>query len=161
MSTKIVIYNGRRAETNIRNLAYAMYDFNDTFEDIGQYFREQVAEQFDLRGFLPGIAQPWRKLSPFTIYSKRSTRPLVYHGDLMDSYVDPFNTGNISEVGRDIARFGSKYKAKNNAGKIKPIAKFHQQGTRYMPERPISLANRFMEDDIVDLFIEHIFDRWV
>ena len=162
VKSKIIIgvIGADKAARNLNMMANNMLSFQGAFEDIGEYFRDQVETQFDLRGALPGIRGPWRPLSKTTIRLRGgSSQPLVRWGALKASWTGSGRT--IGEVGPKTAKFGSAHKAKSNKGKIVPTAVFHQTGTRHMPERPVVLGNKYLDEDILQAFSDHLFRGWL
>jgi hypothetical protein len=144
----------------MRALSFGMRYLAPAFETAGGRFRSQVEAQFALGGALPGVSGPWRKLSPFTRSQKGSGRILIDRSLLLQSYTDSRAKGNITEISNDRGRFGSAFKTRSEKGKIIPVVKFHQEGTIHMPERPIVLGNRFLDEEIVDVFVDHLFKGW-
>lgn len=161
-STRYEVYvrGAGKAARNLNTLANNLLSFESAFEDIGEAFREQVETQFDLRGALPGIRGPWKPLSPTTVRLRGgSSQPLFRKGGLKASYLG--GPRNIHDVGPKSARFGSGHKAKSNKGKLVPTAIFHQSGTRNMSERPVVLGNKYLDEDILDAFSNHLFRGWI
>jgi hypothetical protein len=159
------VINGKRAEMNLRRLSFGMRYIAPAFDTIGGRFRSQVEAQFALGGALPGVSGPWAPLSPFTRSMKGSGRILIDRTLLLQSYTDTRAAGNINDISNDRARFGSGFKTRNEKGKRIPVAKFHQEGTEvngrlHMPARPVILGNRFLDEEICDAFVDHLFKAW-
>lgn len=164
----VIIAGAGKAERNLRNLALNTLDFAPAFDDIGSAWRAQVETQFGARGSLPGVSLPWAPLSDYTIKHKASsrTRPLIEYGRLVRSYTRRGSMYNITKVRPTTAKFGSRYRAKSNKGKIVPVGVFHQTGTKrnnrvYMPARPVVLTNKFLSEVTVNSISRHLFKDWV
>lgn len=160
---QLAVVGADNAAAHLRLMEKNLLSFNRAFEDIGTNFREQVAEQFAARGSLPGVRGiNWAPLAPRTIaLRKGGNRQLVRTGALMNSYITPGAPSNISNISNDKARFGSSNRKLNGSHKMKPIARFHQEGTRRMTARPVVLWSRPLDEAIVDAFADHIFDGWI
>ena len=159
---QVEIVGAKQASRNLKTMANNMLSFEQAFEDIGDYFRVQVETQFDLRGALPGVRGPWAPLKPATIRLRHgSSQPLVRYSKLKRSWATKTYPRNVSEVGAKKARFGSGHKARANNKKIVPTAIFHQLGTRKMVARPVVLGNRFLDEEILDAFSDHLFRGWI
>lgn len=161
-STKYEVYvrGAGQAAGNLNRLANNMFSFEPAFSDIGEYFREQVETQFDLRGALPGIRGPWKPLRPLTIKLRGgSSQPLVRKGALKASWLG--GPRHVSDIGPRSARFGTGHKAKPNKGNLQPTAVYHQVGTRKMAARPVVLGNKYLDEDILDAFTDQLFGEWI
>jgi len=153
------------AARRLRTVSVNLRFFNPAFHSVGDQFREYVRKQFMSGGYLSGISNPWAPLAERTRRDKHGTAKLIETRGLLRSWTVMKSPGNIADVRGSRALFGSGYRARSNVGKIVPVAMFHQVGTQrhgkvYMPERPITLVHRALEEDIVDTFMDHLFKDW-
>lgn len=102
------------------------------WEDVGNLLLLDFAQQFEAEGgYLgAGVAPVWPPLAPSTIRDRLAKGygpgpKLVRTGQLMGSVTQRGANGNIFELGDNSVRAGTSY----------PIARYHQYGTRKMPQR--------------------------
>jgi hypothetical protein len=161
MATSVRVVGAAKAARNFRELGFNLVDFGDAFEQIGVDFRDQVRRQFEGRGAFGGIRGPWAPLSPTTIRLRGgSNHQLVHHRNLIRSYANVADPQNISRIRMKTAQFGSSFRGVSRRGRLVPLAGWHQTGTRKMPERPVVLGNRFLDEQILDAFSDQLFDGW-
>lgn len=80
--------------SSLEALHEAAADWREPFEEMGQAVREDYASKFARGG--PGWPKP-----------KSGGKPGVKTGALRESFVSPGAPGNVTEIERDEARFGS------------------------------------------------------
>lgn len=123
MRFKVKVYNRatldelKRVEKRTNNMAIP-------FENYGKWFEKETDRQFDTETDPDNI--PWVKLRPSTLARKRvlgySLKILTARGDMRNT-LDHKATKNGVEIW------------------IEGAAEFHQEGTKYLPERKIIGVN--------------------
>jgi len=158
---KVRVVGARTASNQLERIIARTYHFGPAFDDIGEFYRGQLRRQFLSSGALSGLSRRWMPLKRYTIDRKQGRSRILYdHGGLLKSYTHEGMPFNISESHRMTAKFGSWYKSISDAGKIVPVAVYHQMGTRNMAARPVIQANRALLDKIGDEIIDHLFSGW-
>lgn len=164
MAERYVI-GARKAAAHLRSVAANLLDLSRAFEDIGGFYRGQIRSQFTGRGFLIGVSGPWQPLAYETTFYKKEHKgqPLVYTGELMESWTNRSDPYNINDVQPQKAQFGTS----------NPLAHFHQFGTsqqhsspeavgrRHIPPRPVVLGNDVLDQYIVYSIGKQLFSGWV
>lgn len=160
-----------KARKNLTGLEINTRTLNDAYEKAGGAFRSQLAKQFAGRGMIMGVSKTWAPLTPRTIRNKRGNSvQLIHKTEMLKSYIIPKYRHNINKVTGAYGRFGSSYTTRNNAGRMKPVAVFHQigyntigsDGIHYkMPARPVALGNKYLDREFVDIFVDHLFEGWI
>ena len=109
----------------------ALGDHTEAFEQIAEDFRESVARQFSTEGRAEGT--PWlpRKRAGAVRLPRAQPRgepPLLIHsGTLLRSLTVPGAPGSVEELAERSLLLGTRV----------PYARYHQEGTRHLPARPI------------------------
>ena len=111
------------------------HDLRPAWEDIRDDFLRNEMEQFESEG--RHASGGWAELSPIYAAWKNAHLPgmpiLQLSGRLMDSLTDKRHADFVFEAKRKSLRMGTKV----------PYARFHQEGTRTMPDRPpIALTDK-------------------
>ncbi len=133
-------------------------DFTDVFKQCAIVFRRSMASLFANTGGRVSasrlIEQPaWAPLSPKYKQWKQRIVPfgtLVFSGSLASSFTEKGANYNIEEISPKQAVFGSRH----------PLAKFHQYGTRKMPQRQIVFESEYRNKAFIRILADNIVARF-
>lgn len=142
-------------EDSLRRLKdWKIKNFQPVFRQFGISFRQGMAAIFantagriNPNKVIDGFA--WEALKPKYKAWKARIVPfgtLVFSGDMADSFRQKGARGNIEEINDFSASYGSRNK----------LAKYHQYGTRFMPQRkiifPSRTRNKVFKQTLLDYF---------
>lgn len=153
------VVGARTAAFHLRTVSAQLLDLSHAFEEIGSFYRGQIRTQFASRGALIGVSGPWEPLAYETTYYKKEHKgqPLVYSGELLNSWTNRMDPYNVTDIAPQKAQFGTS----------NPLAHFHQFGTsgkdekRHIPPRPVVMGNNVLDHYIVYSIGKQLFSRWV
>ena len=133
-------------------------DFTDVFKQCAIVFNRSMASLFANTGGRVSssrlIEQPaWAPLSPKYKEWKSKRVPfgtLVFSGELAASFSESGAPYHIEKIGKKEAVYGSSH----------PLAKFHQYGTRKMPQRQIIFDSDFRNNAFRRIFADNLVARF-
>lgn len=123
-------------------------DFTPCFNDMAKAFYEFETKVFDSQGFHGDIGG-WLPLSSKYAEWKRKFFPgkkiLELTGELKDSLTEEGAKGNVTEISPTAMTLGSTLRV-GKTGKWN-LARLHQEGTKYMPKRPMINFDRQLKSE--------------
>lgn len=133
-------------------------DFTDVFKQCAIVFNRSMASLFANTGGRVNssrlIEQPaWAPLNPkYKAWKDKRVQAgtLVFTGEMAASFSDSNAPYHIEKIGKKEAVFGSSH----------PLAKFHQYGTRKMPQRQIVFESEFRNKAFLRIFADNLVARF-
>ena len=132
INTKTTIDELKRLERRVNNLGLP-------FNNYGRWFVKETDKQFDTETDPDGL--PWASLRPSTLARKKY---LGHSPKILTATGYMRNTLNHKAVKDGLEIF------------IEGAAEFHQEGTRYMPQRKILGITKAREEKL-----QEIMERWI
>ena len=150
MTTINITLDARQVKSDFRGMSRRAQNFKPAFRWFMKELQVLHMQNFATRGATDGSV--WKPLDPeyaaWKLENYGARGILVADGSLRSSLVFDNARGAVRDIRRKGMRFGTDL----------PYAKFHQTGTRNMPERRPLITNEALYERLAENMAEHITD---